>query len=46
MNRKMILRSKLRSIQILRFDNITSDFMKIAQIRNQLAAIGGKVDEK
>jgi hypothetical protein len=42
---KMVLRNKLRSIQMSRSDNVTSYFMRITQTRDQLAAIGEKVDE-
>jgi hypothetical protein len=45
LNRKMVLRNKLRSIQMSRSDNVTSYFMRITQTRDQLAAIGEKVDE-
>jgi hypothetical protein len=45
LNRKMILRNKLRSIQMSRSDNVTSYFMRITQTRDQLAAIGEKVDD-
>jgi hypothetical protein len=45
LNRKMILRNKLRSIQMSRSDNVTSYFMRITQTCDQLAAIGEKVDD-
>jgi hypothetical protein len=45
LNRKMILRNKLRSMQMSRSDNVTSYFMRITQVRDQLAAIGEKVDD-
>jgi hypothetical protein len=45
LNRKMILRNKLRSIQMSRSDNVTSYFMRITQTHDQLAAIGEKVDD-
>jgi hypothetical protein len=45
LNKKMILRNKLRSIQMSRSDNVTSYFMRITQTHDQLAAIGEKVDD-
>jgi hypothetical protein len=45
MNRKMILRNKLRSVQMSRSDNVTSYLMRITQIRDQLAAVGEKVTD-
>jgi hypothetical protein len=44
-NRKMILRNKLRSIVMTRSDTVTSYLMKITQIRDQLAAVGEKVED-
>jgi hypothetical protein len=44
MNMKMILRNKLRSVQMFRSDNITSYFMRITQVCDQLATIGEKVE--
>jgi hypothetical protein len=44
LNRKMILRNKLRSVQMSRSDNITSYFMRITQVCDQLATIGEKVE--
>jgi hypothetical protein len=44
-NRKMVLRNKLRSTQMSRSDSVTSYLMKITQIRDQLAAVGEKVDD-
>jgi hypothetical protein len=41
----MVLRNKLRSIHMSRFDNFTSYFMRITQTRDQLVANGEKVDE-
>jgi hypothetical protein len=32
MNRKMVLRNKLRSVQMSRYDNVTSYFMRITQV--------------
>jgi hypothetical protein len=42
---KMVLRNKLKSIYMSRFDNVTSYFMRITRTHDQLAAIGEKVDE-
>jgi hypothetical protein len=38
-NKKMILQNKLRSIEMIRSDTITSYLMKVMQIRDQLAAV-------
>jgi hypothetical protein len=43
LNMKMILRNKLRSIQMSRSDNVTTYFMRITQTHDQLASIGEKV---
>jgi hypothetical protein len=45
MNRKMVLRNKLRSVQMSRSDNVTSYFMRITQVHDQLAAIGEKMED-
>ena len=45
LNRKMILRNKLRSIRMSRSDKVTSYFMRITQTHDQLVAIGEKVDD-
>jgi hypothetical protein len=42
MNRKMVLRNKLRLVQMSRSDNVTNYFMRITQVCDQLAAIGEK----
>jgi transcription termination factor NusB len=42
MNRKMVLRNKLRSVQMSRLDNVTSYLMRFTQGRDQLAAIWGE----
>jgi hypothetical protein len=44
MNMKMILRNKLKYIQMSKSDNVTSYLMKMTQIRDHLAAVGEKVD--
>jgi hypothetical protein len=44
MNMKMILRNKLKSIEMSRSDNVTSYFVRITQTSDQLATIGEKVD--
>jgi hypothetical protein len=45
-NRKMILHNKLRSVEMTRSDTVTSYLMKVTQIRDQLAAVGEKVEDK
>lgn len=45
LNRKMVLKNKLRDCRMTRFYNVTSYLMRITQIRDQLAAIGEKVTE-
>jgi hypothetical protein len=45
MNRKMVLRNKLRSVQMSRSDNVTNYFMRITQVCDQLAAIGEKTED-
>jgi hypothetical protein len=45
LNRKMILRNKLRSVQMSRSDNVTSYLMRITQICDQLAAVGETVSD-
>jgi hypothetical protein len=45
MNRKMVLRNKLRSAQMFRSDNVTSYFMRITQVHDQFTTIGKKVDD-
>jgi hypothetical protein len=42
-NMKMILRNKIRSIEMTRSDSVTSYLMKVTQICDQLAAVGEKV---
>jgi arsenate reductase-like glutaredoxin family protein len=44
-NRKMILRNKLRSIVMTKSDRVTSYLRKITQIRDQLAAVGEKAED-
>jgi hypothetical protein len=39
MNRKMVLRNKLNSLKMSRYDNVTNYFMRITQVRDQLAII-------
>lgn len=46
LNGNMVSRNKLKSIQMSRSNNVTSYFMRITQTRDQLAAIGEKVDEE
>jgi hypothetical protein len=45
MNRKMVLRNKLISLQMSRSDNVTNYFMWIIQVCDQLAAIGEKTED-
>jgi hypothetical protein len=45
LNRKMILRNNLISIQMSRFDNVTNYFTRITQTCDQLEAIWKKVDD-
>jgi hypothetical protein len=44
MNRKMVLRNRLISMQMSRSDNVTSYFMRITQVRDWLVAIGEHVE--
>jgi hypothetical protein len=44
MNRKIILRNKLRFMQMSRYDIVTSYFMMITQVRDQVVAIVNKLD--
>jgi hypothetical protein len=43
-NRKMVLQDKLRSIQMLDFETVTSYLGRFTQIRDELAAVGEIVD--
>jgi hypothetical protein len=43
LNRKMILRTKLRECKMTNSDNVTSYLMRITQIRDQLAVVGETV---
>jgi hypothetical protein len=45
MNRKMILRNKLRSVHMSILDNVTSYLMRITQVHDGLASIGEKIDD-
>jgi hypothetical protein len=42
-NKKMILRNKLKSIEMTRLDTVTSYLMKVTRIHDQLAAVGEKI---
>ena len=42
--RKMVLREKLHNIKMSRFDIVTSDLTKITQIRDELGAVGEKIE--
>jgi hypothetical protein len=44
-NRKLILRHKLRSVEMSKSDTVASYLMRITQIRYQLVAIGEAVDD-
>jgi hypothetical protein len=41
----MVLRNKIRSVQMSRFDNVTSYLMRITQVCDQLAAIRDKTED-
>ena len=45
MNRNMVLRNKIRSVQMSRSNNVTSYLMRITQVHDQLAAIGEKSED-
>jgi hypothetical protein len=45
MNRKMVVRNKLISVQMYRSDNVTSYLMRIKHVRDHLAAIGEKIED-
>jgi hypothetical protein len=45
MNRNMILRNKLRSVQMSRSNNVTIYLMRITQVCDELAAIGQKTED-
>jgi hypothetical protein len=45
MNRKMILRNKLRLVHMSRSDNVTNYLMRITQVCDQLASIGEKKED-
>jgi hypothetical protein len=45
LNRNMILKNKLRDCRMNGSDNITTDLMRITQIRDHLATVGETVDE-
>ena len=45
MNRKMILRDKLRDVWMTGSDKVTNYLMKTTQTRDELASIGEKVDD-
>jgi hypothetical protein len=45
-NRKMIFHNKLQSIEMTKLDNVTSYLMKVTWIRDQLAVVGEKVEDK
>jgi hypothetical protein len=42
LNKKMVFRNKLKSLQMSRFDNVTSYFMRITQTRDRPPATGRK----
>jgi hypothetical protein len=43
LNRKMVLKNKLRDCWMNRSNNVTSYLMRITQIRDQLAVVGEKI---
>jgi hypothetical protein len=45
MNRKMVLRNRLRSVQMSRSINVTNYFMRNTQVHDQLAAIREKTED-
>jgi hypothetical protein len=45
MNRNMVLRNKLRSVQMSRSNNVTNYLMRITQVCDQLATIGEKTKD-
>jgi hypothetical protein len=45
MNMKMVLRNKIIFLHMSRSDNVTNYFMRITQVRDQLVAIGDKLDD-
>jgi hypothetical protein len=45
MNRKMVLRNRLRLVQMSRSDNATSYFMRITQVHDLLSSIGEKMKD-
>jgi hypothetical protein len=45
MNRKMVLRNKLISVQISRSDNVTNYLMRIIELCDKLVAIGEKKED-
>jgi hypothetical protein len=44
MNKKMVLRNNLRSLQMSRSDNVTKYLMRITQENDQLVEIGEKME--
>lgn len=44
-NRKMVSREKLKSTKMTKFDSVTSYLAKITQIRDELVAVGEKVED-
>jgi hypothetical protein len=46
MNRNMVLRNKLRSMQMSIYENVTSYFMRITQVHDQLPSIGEKMEDE
>ena len=43
-NRKMVLREKLKSIRMVKAESVTSYLARITQVRDELGAIGEKVE--
>jgi hypothetical protein len=40
MNREMVLRNTIRSVQMSRYENVTSYFIRITHVRDKFSAIG------
>jgi hypothetical protein len=45
MNRKMVLRNKLKSVHMSRYDNVTTYFMRITWVLDKHDAIGEKTED-
>jgi hypothetical protein len=45
MNMNMVLRNKLKSVQMYRSNNVINYFMRITQVRDQITSIGEKIED-